>query len=179
MQAALTLGVGPLAQEVVSPMPSHPTPIVRFFAKVAQFGDCWIWLGSTSAGYGRVWTEGKAVYAPRWLYETLVGPIPDGLQPDHLCRVRLCVFSGHLEPVTNRENILRGSGWCAINARKTHCLYGHPLNGDNLYCAPNGQRRCRECSRQKNRAWQASHQKERKMQRLASYHRRKVLRSRR
>lgn len=112
---------------------------------------CWIWLRSrTLAGYGQ-WTAG--VLAHRVMYEALVGPIPDGLTLDHLCRNRACCNPGHLEPVTMAENLLRGVGPTATNARKTKCVKGHPLSGDNLYRDPRGRRQCRSCRREANREW--------------------------
>lgn len=70
---------------------------------------CWIWLGELNRnGYGRVCVKGKRPVAHRHVYETLVGPIPEGLLLDHLCRVRCCVNPSHLEPVTPKENTLRG-----------------------------------------------------------------------
>lgn len=84
----------------------------RFWAKVDKRGpdDCWLWLANKTApnGHGRFSTGGSMVMAHRFAYELLVGPIPDGLVIDHLCRVRLCVNPKHLEPVTAVENIKRG-----------------------------------------------------------------------
>ena len=78
--------------------------------------------------------------AHRVAYELQVGPIPVGLQLDHLCRVRSCVNPAHLEPVTSAENTRRG-----LRAMKTHCPQGHPYAGENLLIRPTGQRRCRTC----------------------------------
>ena len=107
---------------------------------------CWIWTGIINGyGYGQVIDHGRRPMAHRKMYETLVGPIPEGLTLDHLCRVHACVNPGHLEPVTIRENTLRGNTTPAANAAKTHCLRGHPLAGDNLYRTPDGRRQCRAC----------------------------------
>lgn len=87
---------------------------------------CWIWPSAQSSnGYGLVWDGAKMVRAHRFFYEHHIGPIPAGFQLDHLCRVRLCVNPKHLELVTPRQNVLRGIGICAENAKKTHCKYGH------------------------------------------------------
>lgn len=81
----------------------------RFWRRVQeQEGGCWLWVGTVDRGYGLLSVDGKTVRAHRYSYETLVGPIPDGLQIDHLCRNRGCVNPAHLEPVTQVENIRRG-----------------------------------------------------------------------
>lgn len=89
---------------------------------------CWTWKGYINRqGYG-VFVRGSFhMFAHRAVYETLVGSIPRGLTLDHLCRNRACVRPSHLEPVTLKENIHRGSGVAPKNARKTHCPKGHPL----------------------------------------------------
>lgn len=124
----------------------------RFWAKVTKQPDdgCWLWAGALSpAGYGRFDVGSRNVRAHRWAYEEERGPIPEGLSLDHLCRTRRCVRPGHLEPVTQRENVLRGEGFAAVNARKTHCPRGHPLSGENLYRNHRGWRQCRACNRRK------------------------------
>lgn len=110
---------------------------------------CWLWTGtSTRKGYGTIRIDGRATMAHRFSYEFHKGPIPDGLQIDHLCRVTCCVNPDHLEAVTGRENILRGNGLSAQNARKTHCIYGHALAGQNLGIGHRGKKRfCRICKR--------------------------------
>lgn len=114
---------------------------------------CWLWWGAKVRGHGRMdvgsTVDGTArtVQVHREAYENLVGPIPRGLTLDHLCRVRHCCNPDHLEPVTNGENVLRGDGLTAINARKTHCPAGHPYDAANTYVIPSGGRGCRECRR--------------------------------
>jgi hypothetical protein len=110
---------------------------------------CWIWTGLLGdGGYGRAYDPGtqRTVAAHRASYEAFIGPIPDGLVIDHLCRNRACVNPTHLEPVTQRVNVLRGEGPTAERARRTHCKEGHPLSGDNLYIHPTrGHRSCKAC----------------------------------
>ncbi len=127
----------------------------RFWKKVVELPNgCWQWTAAKhDAGYGRFRFAGKMVYAHRWAYETLVGPIPEGLQIDHLCRNPPCVNPSHLEPVTNRENTMRGL------TPKTHCPQGHPYSGDNLgitkdkYAYQGKRRFCRQCSREADKRY--------------------------
>src|SRR5690348_8963192 len=103
--------------------------ITRFWSRTEADpnGGCILWSSTlTHDGYGRFYTEGKIVMAHRFAYEALVGPIPEGLQMDHLCRVRSCVNPRHLEPVTARENALRGIGPAVKFGKRTHCGRGHP-----------------------------------------------------
>ncbi len=117
---------------------------------------CWLWLGVIRKDrYGKVVVSGRQCLAHRAVYQALVGPIPDGLTLDHLCRVRSCVNPAHLEPVTNRVNILRGESPAAKNARKTHCLRGHALSGDNLIRTSRGGRSCRMCMNAHQRRYYA------------------------
>lgn len=133
-------------------------PTVRFWEKVDKdTDDCWRWTATLNpGGYGQFWNGAKLVSAHRWAYEHLVGPIPDGLQLDHLCRVRNCVRPDHLEPVTHRENGLRGISPNAVNAAKTHCKHGHEFTPENTIVRTGkgrSGRECRECKRQKDRAY--------------------------
>jgi hypothetical protein len=118
---------------------------------VCSKDECWPWLASTNQGYGRFfYPSKKSMRAHVFAYKLLVGPIPDGLRLDHLCRNRLCVNPNHLEPVTHKENVLRGVGITAKNAQKTHCERGHPLSGTNLLLREQGayggiHRQCRTC----------------------------------
>lgn len=127
----------------------------RFWSKVERLGvdECWPWkAGKIPGGYGAVWDKriDNNRLAHRTAYEMLVGPVPDGLEIDHLCRNRACVNPNHMEVVTAKENVLRGIGISAQNARKTHCKNGHPFDtvhrGGKL---PNGEaklyRTCKRC----------------------------------
>lgn len=122
----------------------------RFWNKVdlTAPNGCWMWTAAIDRhGYGKFWLGGRTVRAHRFSYESLVGPIPGGLELDHLCRVRACVNPTHLEPVTHRENTLRGDTLTARHAAKTHCLRGHPYDEANTYVTPDGRRNCRACGR--------------------------------
>jgi len=126
--------------------------IFRFWSKVSKGPDveCWEWLASQNGtGYGKfsIDRDKKSItlYAHRISYMLEHGDIENGFELDHLCRNRSCVNPCHLEPVTSRENKIRGESCSAINARKTHCVHGHPLSGDNLIIAKNGHRKCRAC----------------------------------
>lgn len=117
---------------------------------------CWVWQWSrTTKGYGSIRSEGVKRQAHSVYYERLVGPIPEGLQLDHLCRNPACVNPDHLEPVTSRENTLRGISPPAVNAAKTHCIRGHPFDEDNTRIAANGGRICRICDRAEKRRGRA------------------------
>ena len=92
------------------------------------------------------------VLAHRFMYEYLIGPIPDGMTIDHLCRVRKCVNPMHMEVVTQKENMLRGNTLQAKNKNKTHCVRGHEFTPDNtlVYRRNNGYMRiCRKCKRRR------------------------------
>lgn len=122
----------------------------RFWDKVDTSDEqgCWIWTGAQSGGYGQVRWSGRARWAHRIAYELSIGPIPDGLQLDHLCRVKLCVNPAHLEPVTTGENTRRGiAGW--QNKAKTHCPRGHPYSADNTDTNHRGWRWCLTCRRER------------------------------
>lgn len=120
-----------------------------FESRVLKIEGCWIWQGPVHhTGYGGF---GRSRFAHRYSYETFIGPIPDGLQLDHLCRNRACVRPDHLEPVTMRDNLLRGQGPSALHSRKTHCPKGHAYDLLNTRFE-GSSRHCRECEKERGRA---------------------------
>jgi hypothetical protein len=140
----------------------------RFWVKVDRRGDfeCWPWTGHLEKGYGRLTLDPvnlDKAFAHRFCYELLVGPIPDGMTLDHLCHTtstcpggpdclhRRCVNPLHLDPVTLVENVMRGQGITAQNARKTHCKRGHELPAPDK----SGKRVCHPCGLAKKRRYNA------------------------
>lgn len=122
-------------------------PMVRALKKVKVSGSCWNWIGAVNdRGYAEFQLEkGKKVRAHKFIYENIVGKVEIGLQLDHLCRNPSCVNPFHLEPVTARENTLRGVGPSALNAKKTHCPKGHEYTKENIVKKTDGGRGCRKC----------------------------------
>ena len=120
------------------------SPALRFPDKVSAPDEngCTLWQASRAKnGYGEFWDGTRLVRAHRWAYEQVHGPIPAGLDLDHLCRNRACVTVSHLEPVTRQENARRGL-WGRL---RTHCIRGHLYTPENLIPTKNGWRQCREC----------------------------------
>jgi len=123
-------------------------PEIRFWSRVDRRADdeCWPWQGYIDPkwGYGVFHVgQGKSFKAHRYAYELLVGPIPEGLQIDHLCRRPSCVNPRHMEPVTAAEHNLRTHG---PRDHKTHCPQGHPYNEENSYYkSAGGHRMCKPC----------------------------------
>lgn len=131
----------------------------RVFSKLERQDDgCLIWKGSiTPAGYGQVGlgARGKGQAAVhRLMYQWRIGPIPEGLELDHLCRNRACAEPSHLEAVTRRENLLRGQTITAIRVATTHCPQGHEYTEANTYRRPGHVgRTCRTCRAERRRAF--------------------------
>lgn len=130
----------------------------RFWSKVDKngpvpecrpdLGPCWIWLGAASDnGYGAFKNGDRDVGAHRFSYELHKGPIGPGLEPDHLCRVRLCVNPSHLETVTHLENVRRGESPAMRIQRSGHCSHGHEMTLENAVAQRDGKRGCRACNR--------------------------------
>lgn len=143
----------------------RPTAHDRFWAKVRVTDTCWVWTGALNrGGYGRF----ENVFAHRWAFEEANGPIPplpngEPAPLDHMeCDNPPCVRPSHLVVSTPRDNTLRSSAPTAINARKTHCKYGHELTDENVYRAPTtGNRHCRTCRSAIDRARKARKRAER------------------
>lgn len=126
--------------------PVHPwIRVERFLRLIERTDTCWMWKGRIGpGGYGLFGKVSRRAH--RFTYELYIGPIPDGYEIDHLCHVRACVNPAHLEAVTPEENRRRAVHW---NFKKTHCLRGHPLYGDNLILTKTGGRQCRTCARRR------------------------------
>lgn len=152
-----------------NPKPSKPRPTreERFWPKVDKdgpvsdhrpdLGPCWLWTAYVDErGYGIFrWESGRSEKAHRSAYLLSVGAIPDGLELDHLCKVRHCVRPTHLEPVTHVENIRRGdySNNGARMRARTECPYGHPYDAENTMYKADGMRACRACKKAYSRAY--------------------------
>lgn len=125
----------------------------RFWAKVDKTEACWNWTACLDPqGYGRYNHNRKTKLSHRLAYEEIVGPIPDGLHLDHLCKNRRCLNPEHLEPVTPQEN-LRRSSVLEAKAAITHCPHGHEYTAENTHINTNGARSCRACRRGHVRRW--------------------------
>lgn len=110
---------------------------------------CWVWRPPLhNTGYSQITVRRKKTSGHRAAYMLLKGEIPHDMVIDHLCRTRACVNPEHMELVTNKENLLRGEGFSAVNAKKTHCPQGHSYSEENTYML-RGYRNCRTCMRER------------------------------
>lgn len=113
---------------------------------VSDETGCWLWTaGINGRGYGNITADGRTRSAHRVAYEEWIGPIPAGLDLDHLCRVRHCVNPDHLEPVTRRENLVRGATLVAEQVARTACPQGHLYDEENTRYE-GSMRHCRRCN---------------------------------
>jgi hypothetical protein len=130
---------------------SNLPDILRLLRKVSFGpGDCWTWAGWRHEDYGYCWYQGKTCRVQRVMYRLFRGVLPDHLTTDHLCRYRSCCNPWHLEPVTGKVNNARSESLTALNMRKSHCVSGHELAGDNVYHWE-GKRICRACAKVRDR----------------------------
>jgi hypothetical protein len=129
----------------------------RFWRYVTPSDGCWEWQGRLDChGYAWISRGGRGAKrdaAHRVSYELHIGPIPEGLHIDHLCRNPRCVNPSHLEPVTQAENNRRALPFKKPQPKPTHCPQGHAYAGDNLYVRPNGVYNCRACNREQVRLY--------------------------
>ena len=116
----------------------------RWPVEVDPVFGCWLWIGRLDKRDGRplVWEGRTPRGAHRVVYEAEVGPVPAGLELDHVCRRPTCVYPLHLEPVSRQENELR-KGW-RYRARRLSCSHGHPM-AIHAMLTPEGGRLCRAC----------------------------------
>jgi HNH endonuclease len=133
----------PIIGRVNQGSPWSQTPLIdRFEEKYIPEPNCgcWLWIGAISQyGYGRMLVGGRLVLAHRFSYQTYKGPLIQGLELDHLCRMRCCVNPDHLEQVEHIENVRRGA------VIETHCKWGHPWDEKKTWM--NGKWRfCRACN---------------------------------
>ena len=153
--------------------------IERFMSHVEKAENgCWNWTGGIKpGGYGVFGITKnkirKAHNAHRWAYINMVGDIPEGLTVDHLCRNRKCVNPSHMEIVTIRENLLRGTGYSARNARKTHCPKGHLLIAVPQTWNTSAQRHCPICEHDEAKSWNKNNRERKNENNSKYYHRNK------
>lgn len=126
----------------------------KLLNRLVSADNCWLITANESTGYHRVKHDGNRMMTHRAVYELLAGPIPEGLQLDHLCRNRNCINPDHLEPVTIAQNLLRSNLTIASqNKSKTHCKNGHEFTEQNIYRPSKrlDRRYCRTCQGMKVR----------------------------
>lgn len=154
--AGINLGRG--AQAMTGVEYADPRLPSRFWEKVypCPLTGCWLWGAATNRSrgnqqYAAYRHDGRRQYGHRVSFSVLVADVPAGMELDHLCRQTTCVNPDHLEVVTGRVNRLRGTGWVAVNAAKTHCPVGHAYVDGNTVIS-RGTRECRLCRNARKRA---------------------------
>jgi hypothetical protein len=137
------------------PIPRDPELAAKVLSRCeVQPNGCWLFQGPRLPpwGYGRLDHQGEKTYAHRLAFRAWYGPVPEGLECDHVkargCTSTACASPLHLEAVQHRVNVLRSDCPAAVNARKTHCIRGHQFTPENTYRRPDdGSRTCRTCDR--------------------------------
>ena len=120
---------------------------------VREDSGCWTWPGAQCHGYGYCWAgDGRYLRVHRYVYQSVVGPIPDACEIHHTCGNRNCANPDHLVPISRRDHLLIGTSPVGENARKTHCPQGHEYTPENTY-VKSGRRVCRTCKRTQGREW--------------------------
>lgn len=150
----------------------------RFWSKVNKQTDsgCWKWTAFIYQGYGRFRIGRGIVQAHRWAWEQVHGPVPEGLELDHLCRNTACVNPDHIEAVTHRENALRGFHPNVQTHRTKVCKRGHEISGDNAYPLKDGRQRCFACHRTGANRWRDTHREQSNKRRNERDRQRRALR---
>jgi hypothetical protein len=142
---------------------------------------CWLWPGAKVEGYGRItWSDlnGKKTWhlTHRVMHESVNGPIPEGMQIDHICHDpdecspaiakdcphRACCNPEHLRAVSTRENLLRGGTVSAARRAVEECPKGHAFDASNTLVSTQGQRSCKACTYERNRAYYHKNSERRK-----------------
>lgn len=129
-------------------MPRQAKPLAaRLENLIRKTSGCWfLRLKTKKSGYTQIRVNRRSRPGHVVVYEHFVGPVPSGLVLDHTCRVQCCVRPSHLDPVTQRVNVLRSRNHVALLAIATHCTNGHPFDDKNTYHRPSGGRACKTCS---------------------------------
>lgn len=159
----------PTPTQALEPVEVTQADRERFFAKVDKRGpdECWPWIGSKNErGYGSMSHNGRLRKATHISYEIATGfRFPPGLMARHSCDNPPCVNPAHIHPGTNKQNVADMVSRKRHHAnRRSHCIHGHPLSGDNLFLNKHGQRGCRTCNSSRRMALFAKNKRERQAQ---------------